>query len=116
GRWLHLRVTTRPYPIRMWAEAHVHNAINRLPDVPGALSFDDYLIGEQQQVLGRSMAEKEVYLGVQVQTRSTVDRVVERTAPLLRKILPEAVDAELIALDSEIEHLDQIIGGPGLEG
>ncbi|MPZ86414.1 MAG: hypothetical protein GEV28_40995, partial [Actinophytocola sp.] len=31
GRWLHLRVTTRPYPIRMWAEAHVHNAVNRLP-------------------------------------------------------------------------------------
>jgi len=116
GRWLHLRVTTRPYPIRMWAEAHVHNAINRLPDVPGALSFDDYLVGEQQQLLGRSMAEKEVYLGVQVQTRSAVDRVVERTAPLLRKILPEAVDAELIALDSEIEHLDQVIGGAGLEG
>src|SRR5262249_15617832 len=28
GRWLHLRVTTRPYPIRMWAEAHVRNALN----------------------------------------------------------------------------------------
>src|SRR5437879_2109824 len=31
GRWLHLRVTARPYPIRMWAEAHVHHAVNRLP-------------------------------------------------------------------------------------
>ncbi|ACU95797.1 ATP-binding protein [Saccharomonospora viridis] len=116
GRWLHLRVTTRPYPIRMWAEAHVHNAHNRPADVPGALSFDDYLVGEQQQLLGRSMAEKEVYLGVQVQTRRVVDRAVERAAPLLRKILPEAVDAELIALDSEVEHLDQVIGAPGLEG
>ncbi|HTI24372.1 MAG TPA: ATPase, partial [Kutzneria sp.] len=62
GRWMHLRVTTRPYPIRMWAEAHVHNALNRLPDAPGGLSFDDYMIGEQQQLMGRSMAEKEVYL------------------------------------------------------
>ena len=116
GRWLHLRVTTRPYPIRMWAEAHVHNAVNRLPDAQGAMSFDDYLIGEQQQLLGRSMAEKEVYLGVQVQTRNMVDRAVERAAPLLRKIFPTAVDAELLALDSEVEHLDQVIGSAGLEG
>lgn len=116
GRWMHLRVTTRPYPIRMWAEAHVHNAHGRPSDVPGALSFDDYLVGEQQQLMGRSMAEKEVYLGVQVQTRRVVDRAVERAAPLLRKILPEAVDAELAALDSEVEHLDQVIGAPGLEG
>ena len=116
GRWLHLRVTTRPYPIRMWAEAHVHNAINRLPDTPGALSFDDYIIGEQQQLMGQSMAEKEVYLGVQVQMRSTVDRTIERVAPVLRKVLPEAVDAELIALDSEVEHLDQVIGSAGLDG
>ncbi|MGC7099089.1 ATP-binding protein [Amycolatopsis lurida] len=116
GRWLHLRVTNRPYPIRMWAEAHVHNAHDRPKDTPGALSFDDYLIGEQQQLMGRSMAEKEVYLGVQVQTRRAVDRAVERAAPLLRKILPEAVDAELMALDSEVEHLDQVLGSAGLEG
>lgn len=116
GRWLHLRVTNRPYPIRMWAEAHVHNAVGRPKDVAGALSFDDYLIGEQQQLMGRSMAEKEVYIGVQVQTRRVMDRAVERVAPLLRKVLPEAVDAELTALDSEIEHLDQVIGSSGLEG
>ena len=116
GRWMHLRVTTRPYPIRMWAEAHVHNAVNRLPDTSGALSFDDYLVGEQQQLMGRSMAEKEVYLGVQVQTRNMVDRAVERAAPLLRRVFPAAVDAELVALDSEVEHLDQVIGAPGLEG
>ncbi len=116
GRWLHLRVTNRPYPIRMWAEAHVHNAHDRPPDTPGALSFDDYLIGEQQQLMGRSMAEKEVYLGVQVQTRRMMDRAVERAAPVLRKILPEAVDAELTALDSEVEHLDQVMGSAGFEG
>lgn len=116
GRWMHLRVTTRPYPIRMWAEAHVHNAHDRPADVSGAQSFDDYLVGEQQQLMGRSMAEKEVYLGVQVQTRRVMDRAVERAAPLLRKILPEAVDAELSALDSEVEHLDGVIGSSGLEG
>ncbi|MET9627262.1 ATP-binding protein [Lentzea sp. NPDC006480] len=116
GRWMHLRVTTRPYPIRMWAEAHVHNAVKRLPDTPGTLSFDDYMVGEQQQLMGRSMAEKEVYLGVQVQTRNMMDRAVERAAPVLRRVFPDAVDAELVALDSEVEHLDQVIGSAGLEG
>jgi hypothetical protein len=116
GRWMHLRVTARPYPIRMWAEAHVRNAVGRLPDSPGALSFDDYMIGEQQQLLGHSMAEKEVYLGVQVQTRSMVDRVVERAAPVLRRVFPTAVDAELVAIDAEVEHLDGVIGVAGLEG
>ena len=116
GRWMHLRVTARPYPIRMWAEAHVRNAVGRLPDTPGALSFDDYMIGEQQQLLGHSMAEKEVYLGVQVQTRSMVDRVVERAAPVLRRVFPTAVDAELVAIDAEVEHLDGVIGVAGLEG
>ncbi|MGH3795726.1 MAG: ATP-binding protein [Pseudonocardiaceae bacterium] len=116
GRWMHLRVTTRPYPIRMWAEAHVRNAVNRLPDAAGALSFDDYMVGEQKQLLGRSMAEKEVYLGVQVQTRTMVDRAVERAAPVLRRVFPTAVDAELVALDAEVEHLDGVIGASGLEG
>ncbi|MGH3983498.1 MAG: ATP-binding protein, partial [Pseudonocardiaceae bacterium] len=116
GRWLHLRVTARPYPIRMWAEAHARNAVGRLPDTPGALSFDDYMVGEQQQLLGHSMAEKEVYLGVQVQTRSMVDRVVERAAPVLRRVFPTAVDAELVAVDAEVEHLDGVIGVAGLEG
>lgn len=116
GRWMHLRVTNRPYPIRMWAEAHVHNAVRRLPDTPGTLSFDDYMVGEQQQLMGRSMAEKEVYLGVQVQTRNMMDRAVERAAPVLRKVFPDAVDAELVAIESEIDHLDQVIGSAGLEG
>ncbi|MBV8992106.1 MAG: ATP-binding protein [Pseudonocardiales bacterium] len=116
GRWLHLRVTARPYPIRMWAEAHVRNAVGRLPDTAGALSFDDYMIGEQQQLLGHSMAEKEVYLGVQVQTRSMMDRVVERAAPVLRRVFPTAVDAELVAIDAEVEYLDGLISVAGLEG
>jgi hypothetical protein len=116
GRWLHLRVTARPYPIRMWAEAHVRNAVGRLPDTGGALSFDDYMIGEQQQLLGHSMAEKEVYLGVQVQTRSMMDLVVERAAPVLRRVFPTAVDAELVAIDAEVEHLDGLISVAGLEG
>ena len=73
----------------------MHNAVHRLPDAQGAMSLEicgDCLIGEQQQLLGRSMAEKEAYLGVQVQTRNMVDRALERAAPLLRRIFPTAVE------------------------
>lgn len=116
GRWLHLRVTHRPYPVSEWARAHLANSTDRPSDVDGALDFDDYLIGEQQQLHGRSMAEKDVYLGVQMQTRTLLDRAVQTAAPLLRRVLPDAVDAELTALDAEIEHMDQVIASAGLAG
>jgi hypothetical protein len=116
GRWLHIRVTNRRYPIRDWAAAHIDNAVHRLPDTPDALSWDRYMLGEQQHLGHRSMSEKEVYLGVEVQTRRLIDRAVEQATPLLRKIFPDAVDAELVALDAEVEHLDQILAGPGLAG
>jgi hypothetical protein len=116
GRWLHIRVTSRPYPIAAWAQAHVRNAAGRLPDLPGALSWDDYVIGEQRHLGTRGMTDKEVYLGVEVRTRTVVDRLVETAAPLVRRWVPDAVDAELVALDGEIQHVDQILAGPGLAG
>jgi AAA-like domain len=116
GHWMHLRVTTRPYPIRDWAAAHAANAHDRLPDQPGALSWSEYLLGEQRQLLGRSMAEKEGYLGVQVQTRRVTDRAIDAARPLLQRVFPAALGAELAALDAEITHLNQVVAAPGLDG
>ncbi len=116
GRWLHIRVTSTPMSVTDWATAHMDNAHNVLPDVPGALSLDDYLIGEQQQLADRAMTIKSVYLGVEVHTRGLLDRAVERAAPLLQRVLHEAVNAELSALHGELAHLDHIIGAPGLGG
>ncbi|GAB3890054.1 hypothetical protein GCM10029964_060900 [Kibdelosporangium lantanae] len=81
GRWLHLRVTTAAYPISRWARAHVDNARHRPADIDGGLSFDDYMIGEQHQLATAAMTDKEVYLGVEVQTRRLVDRVIESATP-----------------------------------
>jgi hypothetical protein len=36
----------------VWAEARVRNSVNRLPYTPAALSLDDYMVCEQQQLLG----------------------------------------------------------------
>ncbi len=115
GRWLHLRVTTRPYPVHMWAEAFDHNALGRMPDVAGALGWDGFLEGEQRHLMGLSMSDKEVFLGIEVSGRSTLDRWVERAAPVLGKVAPAAVRAEIQALSSEVAHLDALVAGPGLD-
>ncbi|MGH3611198.1 MAG: ATP-binding protein, partial [Pseudonocardia sp.] len=77
GRWLHLRVTTRPYPVHQWAESFDHNALGRMPDVAGALGWDGFLEGEQRHLMGLSMSDKEVFLGVEVSGRSMLDRWVQ---------------------------------------
>ncbi|WP_211261369.1 ATP-binding protein [Pseudonocardia acaciae] len=115
GRWLHLRVTTRPYPVHMWAEAFDHNALGRPPDVAGALGWDGFLEGEQRHLMGLSMSDKEVFLGVEVSGRGTLDRWVERAAPVLGKLVPGAVAAELAALRSEVRHIDELVAGTGLD-
>ncbi|GEL19998.1 ATP-binding protein [Pseudonocardia asaccharolytica] len=115
GRWLHLRVTTRPYPVHMWAESFDHNALDRMPDVAGALGWDGFLEGEQRHLMGLSMSDKEVFLGVEVSGRSMLDRWADIAAPVLGKIAPAAVRAELAALESEVNHLDVLVSGSGLD-
>jgi hypothetical protein len=116
GRWCHLRVTSRPYPVARWAEAFDRNSPGRLPDVGGALGWEDFLTGEQTHLMGLSMADKEVFLGVEVSGRSLVDRWLESASPLLHRVLPSAATAELTALETEIAHVDALVSGPGLDG
>ncbi len=115
GRWLHVRVTNRPYPVHLWAEAFDHNALGRMPDVRGALGWDAFLEGEQRHLMGLSMSDKEVFLGVEVSGRSMLHRWAERAAPLLGRFAPAAVHAELAALTTEVAHLDELISGSGLD-
>ena len=115
GRWLHVRVTHRPYPVHLWAEAFDQNALGRPPDVRGALGWDEFLEGEQRHLMGLSMSDKEVFVGVEVSGRSMLDRWVERAAPLLGRLAPAAVRAELAALSSEVAHIDAIMAGAGLD-
>ncbi|GEL23311.1 ATPase [Pseudonocardia sulfidoxydans NBRC 16205] len=115
GRWLHLRVTTRPYPVHMWAESFDHNALGRMPDVAGALGWDGFLEGEQRHLMGLSMSDKEVFLGIEVSGRGMLDRWADIAAPVLDRFLPAAARAELAALESEVNHLDVLVSGAGLD-
>ena len=116
GRWVHLRVTTRPYPVARWAETFDHNAVGHLPDVAGTLGWEDFLTGEQRHLLGLSMSDKEVFVGVEVSGRSVVDRWLGSAAPLLGRLVPSAAAAEVEALRSEIAHVDALVAAPGLDG
>ncbi|SHK67037.1 AAA-like domain-containing protein, partial [Pseudonocardia thermophila] len=74
GRRLRLRVTSRPYPVRGWAETTHANAVDRPAAPPGALSWPRFLEGEQQHLAATEPVEKQVFLGVDLPTRSRLRR------------------------------------------
>lgn len=87
-RNLHLRVTTRPYPVSRWAEVHHANAPAPLPDWP------DHAICDQTQLSNRSMADKEVYLGVDL---GTSRRVLHALSGLAGRFSRSAWNGALVA-------------------
>jgi len=99
GRHLRLRVTSRPYPVRRWAEAAHGNAIDRPATPAGALSWSRFLQGEQQHLAAADPAEKEVFLGV--------DLATPRSSPLVRR-------RRRTGIDWSLAELTDLLGGPGL--
>ena len=102
-RNLHLRVTTRPYPVSRWAQAHHANAPAPLPDWP------DHLIRDQMHLSNRSMADKEVYLGVDLGTS-------RRVLHALSGLTGRAADREVAAMAKPIREIDELMRYPGFEG
>ncbi|WP_257015914.1 hypothetical protein [Rhodococcus sp. ACS1] len=54
---LHRRLVRTPWPVRQWAQAHDGWA-DPIPDVPGALSWADYLRGQQHAMLWATRPRK----------------------------------------------------------
>ena len=103
GRRLHLRTTSRPYPVAAWAQAHDANAPEPLP------IWRDYLLGQQQHLAAMTLSDKDVYLGVEVPAGVGMHRLFGRVAgPVL--------DLEVATLADKVRQTDQLIAGPGLDG
>lgn len=101
-RQIHVRVTTRPYPVARWASDHDANAPAPLP------GWREYLLTDQQRLAALSMADKEVYVGVQVPHRH----------PLLKALGAFAApvsDREVTALASHVRATDELMAAPGLD-
>jgi hypothetical protein len=103
GKRVHVRVTTRPYPVAAWARR-----LDLLTPTP-ADGWYEHLIGAQEHLRGQTMAQKEVYVGVRVASRSggdlTLDRMLRRPARRERARLAAAAD-----------RLTETMSLPGLEG
>ena len=102
-RNIHIRVTTRPYPVSSWAAAHDANAPAPLP------GWRDYLLKDQRHLAGRSMADKEVYVGVEITARNGLYKALGGLAGSIS-------DREVAALSNVIRETDEIMAGPGMEG
>lgn len=116
GRRMHMRRTSRPYPVRAWAEALDRNTPDPLPGVPGN-GWSDFVVSEQMHLQGRSLADPETYLGVALSRRSPMDRLLHRAARwrMAGRMMGPMADHELAALDRELAELDSVLAGPGLE-
>jgi hypothetical protein len=108
GHRLHLRVTTRPYPAAEWARRLDRNSPTPLPGA-GGRSWSEHLVTAQQHLRSQTMAEKEVYLGVQLCRRGTGERV---TGGVLRR----PAKRELDTLRQLAARVGEVVGLPGLEG
>ncbi|MDN5857784.1 MAG: ATP-binding protein [Pseudonocardia sp.] len=100
GRHLRLRVTSRPYPVRSWAEATHANAIDRPATPAGALSWSRFLQGEQRHLAAGAPAEKEVFLGVDL------------ADPPQRRLPGPARRRR--GVEWSLAELSDLLGGPGL--
>lgn len=108
-------MTHRPESARQWAQAHHALAPSsvRLPDTPGALSFEQYLTGEQHSIADRVMHRKEVYLGVLLTRRTVMDRLTAAAPAWVRTAIPGMASAELDAVDDEIARVTHVLASMG---
>lgn len=101
-RSVHIRVTTRPYPVATWAAAHDANAPAPLP------GWRDYLLRDQEHLAGRNMSDKEVYFGVEIPARKGLMRIAGGLAGSIS-------DREVQSLGKAIRATDEIMASPGMD-
>lgn len=101
GRRLHLRVTHRPYPVALWAQALHTSAVDPLP------GWERYL-NEEQLHVGRSGLDlKVVYYGVRLGRLSGLGKAQSK--------LFAAGQRELAAFARDLQEVDAIMSAHGME-
>ena len=101
-RELHLRVTTRPYPVGKWARDHDANAPAPLP------AWREHLITDQHRLSSLSMADKEVYLGVAIPSPKPLVKA-------LGSLGGSMAERGVAALGKQVRATDELMASPGIE-
>jgi hypothetical protein len=119
---LHRRLTRTPWPVRQWARAH-HEWATPLPDVDGALPWQDYLRGQQHGMLWSEPTIKLRYWGIELPSRSPLSIALDYLAKwcgglwwiggLFTRWADTSFDRETAALDEHLATLARIMSGRG---
>ncbi|TCN53485.1 AAA domain-containing protein [Rhodococcus sp. SMB37] len=125
---LHRRLVRTPWPVRQWAHSHDTWA-EPIPDVPGALSWADYLRGQQHALLWGNPTQKGRYWGVELPPRGALaiglDTVsawllpvvdaplVGRVAKMVRRWARTAFLNEQKAIADHLATIERILSGQG---
>ncbi|EME19369.1 ATP-binding protein [Rhodococcus triatomae] len=88
---LHRRLVRTPWPVRQWAQSHDAWA-EPIADVPGALSWADYLRGQQHAMLWGNPTQKGRYWGVELPPRSVLAQGLDTVGQWLVPV----IDAPLL--------------------
>lgn len=107
GHQIHVRVTSRPYPVAEWAQGLDHLSPSALPPAGGD-SWAEHLVRMQHHVQRQTMADKEVFLGVRVANQSLADRVGIR--------LRRESSRQIQRLAPIVEKVSEAVASPGLRG
>ncbi|WP_368679947.1 ATP-binding protein (plasmid) [Rhodococcus opacus] len=126
---LHRRLVRTPWPVRQWAQAHDAWA-DPIPDVPGALSWADYLRGQQHAMLWGNPTQKGRYWGVELPPRSVLAQGLDtvgqwlvpvvdwpllgKFAQLWRKWARDAFLGEQKAIADHLATIERHLSGQGV--
>src|SRR6185369_14001292 len=113
GFRLHLRRTTKPFAVDEWARILDHNTARPLPDVAGAPSWGDHLVGAQRHLLATNHAEGQTFLGISFARRTLGDTFAERFGGMFRR---GSGDAERKRWARLVEQFDEVLGAFGMRG
>ncbi|AKE01181.1 hypothetical protein XU06_30035 (plasmid) [Rhodococcus erythropolis] len=121
---LHRRLTRAPWPVRAWARSH-HEWATPLPDVDGALSWNDYLRGQQHGMLWSEPTIKGRYWGIELPARSMSSRGLDylalwlsgfgRIGAAVTRWADESFDRETAMLDEHLATLARIMAARGAD-
>ncbi|MDV6310049.1 ATP-binding protein [Gordonia amicalis] len=139
---LHRRTVRTTWPVQQWARQHNNWAYGRdphadagepgsqelsspLPDVAGALSWDEYLAGQQTALLYEHPTVKLRFWGIYLPTRPASSRMVERAAAAtgerhgfgafawLRRFADSVADTELQSRREYLAEIERVMAASG---
>jgi hypothetical protein len=113
GYRLHLRRTSKPFPVDEWARNLDHNTARPLPDVPGAPTWGDHLVAAQRHLLSMNHAEGQTFLGISFARRTLGDTFAERLGAVFRR---GSGEAERKRWARTVEQFDEVLGAFGMRG